>query len=79
MAPAQMQDFLSIGYSLLLVVVGVIGLLLLLREKPAAFRLPVSDTALSGGQKMGAFASTPCMIFTLLIFAATMLYVQIFY
>ncbi|MGI6270104.1 MAG: CPBP family intramembrane glutamic endopeptidase [Candidatus Howiella sp.] len=79
MAPAQMQDFLSVGYTLLLAVIGIVGVLLLLREKPAAFRAPASHTALSGGQKVRAFLLTPCMIFALLDFAATMIYVQFFY
>lgn len=78
-APTQMQSFLSVAYTLLLVVIGIVGVLLLLREKPAAFRMRVSDTVLSGGQKLKAFILTPCMIFTLIDFAATMLYVQIFY
>lgn len=76
--PAQLQDFLSIGYSLLLLVVGISGVLLLLQEKPAAFRMPVSNTVMSGGQKLRAFVGTPCMILALLNFAVTILYIQLY-
>lgn len=77
--PSALNDFINLAYPLLMIILALIGVVMLLRQKPAAFRLPKAPTALRGAEKLRYFIATPCMIISIIYFAADMILTQILY
>lgn len=75
-ASPSTSNLINILYGLAALIIGVIGAIWLICRRPAAFRLNRSGSAFSAGRRFGIFLATPCMIITLILFAATMVLAQ---
>lgn len=73
----RVYEFVNIISVVAILILGLIGMALFLKEKPDGLRLAKPKGTLSGKKKLAAFASTPLMSLALVMFGLTIIFVQI--